>query len=89
MAERCYDFIASDKPFPTHLAVEPKLFELAFLGKSRDQRLLIYGGFLHHLKSWQAETMMHGLRRFPFTYNWQGRLLEIVQKYKAQLPKKT
>jgi hypothetical protein len=88
MAERCYDLIAADKPFPAYLAVEPALFELAFKDKNRDQRLSIYGGFLHHLKSWQATVMMQGFRRFPFMYNWEGRLLEIVQKYKAQLPKK-
>jgi hypothetical protein len=89
MAERCYDLIASEKPFPAHLAAEPALFELAFKDKNRDQRLLIYGGFLNHLKSWQATAMMQGLHRFPFMYNWEGRLLEIVQKYKSQLPKRT
>jgi hypothetical protein len=89
MAERCYDLIASDKPFPAYLAVEPALFELAFKDKNRDQRLSIYGGFLHHLKSWQANVMMQGFRRFPFMYDWEGRLREIVQKYKDQLPKRT
>src|SRR5205085_6014828 len=43
MAEQCYDLIASDKPFPSHLTVEPRLFELAFKDKSREQRLLLYG----------------------------------------------
>ena len=88
MAERCYDLIASEKPFPADLAVEPALFELAFKDKNRDQRLLIYGGFLNYLKSWQATTMFQQFRRFPFMYDWEGRLLEIVQKYKEQLPKR-
>jgi hypothetical protein len=86
MAEWCYDAIASDKPFPSYLAVDPALFELAFKGKTHDQRLLIYGGFLYHLKYWQAQAMMQ-FRRFPFMFDWQGRLLEISQKYKDQLPK--
>ncbi len=88
MAERCYDLIASDKPFPADLAVEPALFALAFKQKTRDQRLLIYGGFLHHLRTWQ-ETAMLQQRRFPFSYNWEGRLLEIVKRYREQLPRKT
>jgi hypothetical protein len=86
MAERCYDAIASDKPFPSHLAVDPALFELAFKGRTRDQRLLIYGGYLYHLKHWQAQAMVQ-FRRFPFMFSWEGRLLEISQKYKDQLPR--
>lgn len=86
MAERCYDLIASDKPFPTHLAVEPALFGLALKGKNRDQRVAFFGGFLHHLKSWQAQVMW-SFRRIPFMYSWEGRLLEAVQKYKSQLPR--
>jgi hypothetical protein len=86
MAERIYDIVAAEKPFPTHLAVDPALLEVAFKGKNRDQRLLIYGGFLHYLKAWQATTMFQSFRRFPFMYDWTGRLLAIVQKYKEQLP---
>jgi hypothetical protein len=85
MAEYCYDVIAAEKPFPTHLAVVPELFMLAFKNKNREQRLVIYGGFLDHLKSWQAQAMMQ-LRRFPFMYNWEGRLLDCVQKYRAHHP---
>jgi hypothetical protein len=89
MAERCYDLIASGKPFPSELAVKPELFELAFKDKNREQRLLIYGGFLHHLKAWQATTMFQGLRRFPFMYDWEGRLLQIVKRYREQNPKQS
>jgi len=89
MAELCYDLIASDALFPVHLAVEPALFGLAFKDKNRDQRLLIYGGFLHHLKSWQEVTMMQGFHRFPFMYDWEGRLQQIAEKYEEQLPKRT
>jgi hypothetical protein len=88
MAERCYELIATDKPFPSYLAVEPTLFALAFSDKNREQRLLMYGGFLYHLKVWQADIRFHGFRRFPFTYSWEGRLMGIVEKYKEQLPKK-
>ena len=89
IAEKCYDMIAADKPFPSELAIEPTLFQLAFKDKNREQRLLIYGGFLYHLKVWQEQTMFQQFRRFPFMYTWEGRLLEIVEKFKKQLPPKT
>lgn len=89
MAEKCYDVIAADKLFPSELEVEPTLFQLAFKDKNREQRLLIYGGFLYHLKGWQGEIMFKHFRRFPCMYNWEGRLLEIVEKFKNQLPSKT
>ncbi len=86
MAERCYDLIAADKPFPQYLAVEPKLFALAFKEKNSEQRLLIYGGFLYHLKVWQQEVMFQGFGRWAFMYDWDGRLGDLVQKYNEQLP---
>jgi hypothetical protein len=88
MAERCYELIAAGKPFPSYLTAEPTLFELAFKDKNREQRLLIYGGFLHHLEVWQHQIMCR-FDRWPFMYGWEGRLREIVEKYKEQLPKKT
>jgi hypothetical protein len=33
--------------------------------------------------------MLQHFRRFPFMHNWEGRLLEIVEKFKKQLPPKT
>jgi len=81
MAEACYDFISSDEPFPEYLTVEPSLFKLAFSGKTRDERLLIYGGFLYHLKTWQGKVRFHNFRLFPFTYNWPGRLLQASDRY--------
>jgi hypothetical protein len=89
MAERCYESIAADKPFPSYLMVEPRLFVLAFKDKTREQRLSVYAGFLNHLKVWQDKIMFEGFRRWPFMYDWDGRLGEIVEKYKEQLPKKS
>ena len=86
MAERCYELIAADKPFPPYLTVEPKLFALAFKDKNREERLLIYGGFLYYLRVWQKKIMFEGFRRWPFMYDWEGRLKDIVEKYK-ELPK--
>jgi hypothetical protein len=53
MAERLCDLIASDKPFPSYLAVVPALIETIYKGKTPRQRMLIYGGFLNHLEVWQ------------------------------------
>jgi len=63
MAERCYDLIAADKPFPPYLAIEPTLFAQIFKERNREQRLLIYAGFLYHLKVWQEKIMFQGFRR--------------------------
>jgi len=32
--------------------------------------------------------MFQQFHRFPFMYNWEGRLLEIVEKFKQQPPPK-
>ena len=88
MAERLYDAIASEKPFPSHLAVLPTLWVLAFKGKTPQQRLLIYGGFLNHLEVWQDQVMSQ-MSRWPFVYGWEGRLREIADQYREQLPKRT
>jgi hypothetical protein len=88
VAEACYDRIAESDDFPKYLAVEPALFEIAFKGKTREQRLLIYGGFLNHLKAWQGDVMM-AFRRFPFMYIWEGRLKDIYEEYKKRAPAKT
>ncbi len=88
MAERLYELIAADKPFPSYLTIEPKLFELAFKDKNREQRLLVYGGFLYHLKVWQEQVMFQQFHHWPFMYGWEGRLRDIADKYEAQLPKK-
>jgi hypothetical protein len=85
MAERCYDLFVSSEPFAAHLSVEPSLFEAVLRNKSGEQRLLIYGGFLYNLKAWQGKVMLEVFRRFPFTYNWEGRLREIVYKYQKAM----
>src|SRR6266536_338682 len=73
MAERLYELIAADKPFPSYLAVEPTLFELAFKDKNREQRLLIYGGFLHHLEVWKENFMYQHFDHWSLMYGWEGR----------------
>jgi len=88
MAERLYDLIAAEKAFPSYLAIEPKLFDLVFKDKNREQRLLVYGGFLYHLKVWQEQVMFQLFHHWPFGYTWEGRLRDIEEKYEAQLPKK-
>jgi len=88
MAERLYELIAADKPFPSYLTVEPMLFERAFKDKSREQRLLVYGGFLRHLEVWQEQFIFQQFHHWELGYSWEGRLQDIAEKYEAQLPKK-
>jgi hypothetical protein len=88
MAERLYELIASDQPFPPYLLVEPKLFVLATRDKTREQRLLVYGGFLHYLETWQEKAMFQLFHHWPFGYGWEGRLKDIACEYEAQLPKR-
>jgi hypothetical protein len=54
---------------------------LVFKGKTAQQRLLFVGCFLEHLSSWQAQVMMEQ-NRFPFMFEWQGRLKQIVEQCK-------
>jgi hypothetical protein len=88
MAERCYGLIAADKPFPPYLTVEPALFGHAFTGRDREERLLIYGAFLWHLEEWQEKFMFERFHHWSFMHSWEGHLREVVEKYRAQLPKK-
>jgi hypothetical protein len=82
MAERIYDILSSSDPrFPRHLAVDVRIFDQLFGEIEPRQRLEIYAGFLYYLKTWQSTTMFQQFRRFPFTYNWQGRLQKIVAEY--------
>ena len=89
MAERCYDLVAAqDKSSRSQYETIPLLFAAAFGSKTLDQRQILYGAFLDHLKSWQSQIMMQQFQRFPFMFTWQGRLASFVQKYRDQKPKK-
>jgi hypothetical protein len=66
------------------------LFLVVFGSIPAPKRLEIYGGFLHHLKVWQARYMREALGRFGFMWDWEGRLKEIVQAFRGdQKPKNT
>ena len=80
MAERIYDILVTGGEFPSDFAVEKMAFDLVLKGKDLEARLLFLGGFLVHLKSWQAEAAMQQ-RRFPFMFSWEGRLKTIADKY--------
>jgi hypothetical protein len=84
MAEVLYDVFSNNQPFPRHLAVNTQLFDRVLGNMQAAQRLQIYAGFLFHLKQWQSEYMLQGLRRHPYFYNWQGRLERIVLEYRER-----
>ncbi len=80
MAEHIYDTLALSGEFPPEFSVEKMAFDLVLKGKDPQARLLFLGGFLVHLKSWQAEVMMQQMRS-PFMFSWEGRLKTITDKY--------
>jgi hypothetical protein len=88
MAERCYDLVAAqNQSSPSQYEVLPMLFAAAFKNKPLDQRLFLYAEFLDDQKTLQARTMMK-VRRFPFMFTWQGRLANIIEKYREHRTKK-
>jgi hypothetical protein len=66
---------------PQEFAIEKKAADLIFKGKTAPERLLFLGCFLASLRSWQAKVMLEQ-NRFPFMFEWQGRLKAIVDRCK-------
>jgi len=74
MAEHFYDILAKGTPFPAYLFVDARMPGQVFGSWPEARRLQIYGDFLRHLKAWQESYRFEGLRRFPFMWDWDGRL---------------
>ena len=81
MAVRFYDILSRSDEFPKEFAIEKKATDLIFKGKTAQERLLFLGCFLADLRSWQAKVMVEQ-NRFPFMFEWQGRLKTIVDRCK-------
>jgi len=81
IAELFYDALAADRGFPPEFTILEQAIDLVLKGKGTQDRLLFLGGFLAHLKAWQAEVMMHQFSRFPFMFDWPGRLKAITFAY--------
>jgi hypothetical protein len=81
MAERFYDILNRSDEFPQEFAIVKKAADLIFKGRSAQERLLFLGCFFAHLISWQAKVMREQ-SRFPFMFEWQGRLKAIVDRCK-------
>jgi hypothetical protein len=84
MAELVYDIFVSNQPFPSHLAVDKRIFDRVLVDMQPSVRLQTYAGFLFHLKEWQSEFMFKVLQRHPFFYSWHGRLEKIMLEYQQQ-----
>jgi hypothetical protein len=81
MAERIYEVVANGAPFPDYLFVDPRM-PLQVFGKiAQAKRLEVYGGFLNHLKLWQQNYLFQALRRWPYMWDWSGRLRAIVESF--------
>lgn len=85
MAERLYDVTLSCQGGPTEWEILPLLFAAALKAKIPEQRIVLYGEFLSGLKAWQSKTMMQEFQRFPFMFDWPGRLKLATDKYRAQV----
>jgi hypothetical protein len=81
LAEQLYDILKACSNFPSDLAIEKHAFDLILTPLSADGRLLFLGGFLGHLRTWQAQAMMQQ-RRFPFLFEWPARLKAIVDAHR-------
>jgi hypothetical protein len=79
IAERFYDILSQSDEFPEEFSIDKKAMDLVFKKKAAQDRLLFLGCFLAHLKSSQAKMMMEQ-QRFPFMFDWQGRLKTIVDR---------
>ena len=86
MAELFYDIFDTNQAFPPYFAVDSRLFDRALADMQPSARLQVYAAFLFHLKKWQSEYMFQGLQRFPFSYDWPGRLAKIVREYRENHP---
>ncbi len=86
MAEVFYDIFNTNQAFPPYLAVDSRMFDRVLADMQPSTRLQVYAAFLFHLKKWQSEYMLQGLRRHPFSYNWPGRLEKIVREYREHKP---
>ena len=78
IADHFYDALAKTEDFPGEFAVEKAAMDLVFKGKDGQRRLLFLGCYLVHLKSSQAQMMMQQ-HRFPFMFDWDGRLKAIAE----------
>jgi hypothetical protein len=89
MAQQFYDALIASQSLPPEYTIEQQAIDLVLKGKGTQDRLLFLGGFLAHLKTWQAQTMTQ-FNRFPFMFDWEGRLKDITLAYlESKKPKVT
>src|ERR1017187_5769172 len=80
IAEQFYDALAAGHGVQPEFTIQEQAVDLVLKGKTTQDRLVFLGGFLTHLKSWQAREMMQ-YNRFPFMFDWEGRLKAITLAY--------
>jgi len=80
MADQFYDFLARSDEFPAELAINRAAMDLVFRKRSVQERLLFLGGFLAYLRKSQGQMMLQQ-NRFPYMFEWAGRLKTIVDQY--------
>jgi hypothetical protein len=82
IAEVLYDVFSKSEAFPRQFSIDPRIFDRVLANMQPNDRRQIYAGFLFHLQKWQSDFMFQRLDRHPFFFGWQGRLEEIVTKYR-------
>lgn len=89
MAERIYDILASGKPIPAYLTVDPRISSRVFDDLVASKRLEIYAGFLHHLKVWQSQFRFGAFRRSGFMWDWETpHLKKVVEAFREAQKRK-
>jgi hypothetical protein len=81
LAELFYDVLAAEPTLPSDFTIEKKAVDLVFDSENSGQRLLFLGGYLDSLKAFQSQAMLQS-NRFPFMFEWEGRLGQIVKAYR-------
>jgi len=79
VAELFYEILARADDFPEEFPIEKPAMDLVFKRKNDRERLLFLGCFLKHLKLSQGQMMLQQ-NRFPFMFDWEGRLKAIVDE---------
>ena len=78
LAEQFYDILLVEPTLPADFTIEAKAVDLVFEDEKSGQRLLFLGGYLR--KSFQSQAMLQA-NRFPFMFDWGGRLGRIVKAF--------
>ncbi len=83
IAEHFYDVLRVEPSLPRHFTIEKGAVDLVLNPQDSAQRLRFLGGYLESLRTFQSTSMLQA-NRFPFMFEWGGRLGELVKAFREQ-----